>query len=157
MDRKMVWVDPARCTGCGACADVCPVGAIDLVGGKAHVVAAACIGCGACVDVCEAGAMQFVGRDELVPAPEQPAPAARQPSPLVQTVGAAVAVAGTELLTEVVRALGMVIGRWLTGLSTQATSPAVNARLTGETSGAAAQGRRAVRGQRSRRRRRGGW
>ncbi len=50
------------CTGCGACVDACPFGAITL-DGKAAVDAARCMGCGVCVRRCETGALSLV-RDE---------------------------------------------------------------------------------------------
>ena len=37
MERQTVWVEVARCTGCGACVDACPVGAMALIDGKARV------------------------------------------------------------------------------------------------------------------------
>ena len=43
-DGQMVWIDERRCTGCGACVEVCPVEAITLVGGKAHVDEEICSG-----------------------------------------------------------------------------------------------------------------
>jgi UDP-glucose 4-epimerase len=46
------------CRACGACVEVCPVGAICLEGGRAQV-AAACKGCGRCVATCPTGAMQL--------------------------------------------------------------------------------------------------
>ncbi|RLC82642.1 MAG: hypothetical protein DRI79_14560, partial [Chloroflexi bacterium] len=33
----MVYVDEARCVGCGLCADACPTGAISVVDGVAKV------------------------------------------------------------------------------------------------------------------------
>ncbi|MGC8718470.1 MAG: FAD-binding protein [Thermodesulforhabdaceae bacterium] len=45
-------IDRDLCTGCGTCVDVCPVGAISLVEGKAEV-SDDCTLCGMCVDSCE--------------------------------------------------------------------------------------------------------
>ena len=39
------------CISCGACADVCPVGAISEGDGK-YVINDDCISCGACADAC---------------------------------------------------------------------------------------------------------
>ncbi len=52
-------VDPQRCTGCGACARVCPFGAIRVPAKKepAQVTAAACAGCGTCAAECRFGAI----------------------------------------------------------------------------------------------------
>jgi len=44
-------VDKDKCTGCGQCADICPVEAIKLEGDIA-VVSDECIECGICVDTC---------------------------------------------------------------------------------------------------------
>lgn len=44
-------VNQNECTGCGACVDVCPVEAIEIVNGKA-IINDECIDCGACVDEC---------------------------------------------------------------------------------------------------------
>jgi dissimilatory sulfite reductase (desulfoviridin) alpha/beta subunit len=50
-------VDPAACTGCGACEAACPDGAVSLADGLAVVDPAACLACGRCVAVCPTGAM----------------------------------------------------------------------------------------------------
>ncbi len=44
-------VDKDKCTGCGQCADICPVEAINLENETA-VISDDCIGCGICVDIC---------------------------------------------------------------------------------------------------------
>jgi Fe-S-cluster-containing hydrogenase component 2 len=150
MERQKVWIDVARCTGCGACVEVCPAGAIALVDGKASVDEEACTGCEACVDACPEGAIQAVVQGELVPIPERPAPAVRQPSPLAETAGAVVVATGVGLLAQAGRALARAVGRWLTRPCAEAGSPAAGASRTAESGGAAGRGRRA------RRRRRGG-
>ena len=52
-------IDPSLCTGCGACARVCPYGAILVDSEKkvAQVVEAACAGCGTCSPECTFGAI----------------------------------------------------------------------------------------------------
>ncbi len=52
----MVTVNASDCVACGACADVCPQGAI-TVDDVAVIDASACVECGACVDECPAGAI----------------------------------------------------------------------------------------------------
>jgi len=42
----------SSCIACGACADVCPVGAISEGDDKYIIDADACISCGACADTC---------------------------------------------------------------------------------------------------------
>ncbi len=131
MDKQTVWVDVTRCTDCGACVEVCPVGAIALVDGKARVDEELCTGCGACVDACPEGAIQPVAQGELILAPERPAPTVYRPSPLAETAGAAIVVASTGLLMKAAGALARAAGRWLTrrpeaaaGSPVKDTSPA---------------------------------
>ena len=98
MGEQAMWVDERRCTGCGACAEVCPAGAIAMVDGKACVDEETCTGCEICMDVCPEGAIQPVIQGELVPAPKRSAPTVYRPAPLAQTAGAAVVVAGSHAL-----------------------------------------------------------
>jgi Fe-S-cluster-containing hydrogenase component 2 len=143
MKRQTVWVDVARCTGCGACVDVCPVGAMALVNGKARVDVEACIGCEACVDACTEGAIQPVVQGELVPVLERPAPAVRQPSPLAETAGAVAVATGVGLLAQAGRALMRAVERWLTRPPAEAGSPAAGVPPTARSQGTSGRGRRA--------------
>lgn len=45
-------VDVEICTGCGVCIDVCPMDAIDLVDGVAHINNEECSNCRACESQC---------------------------------------------------------------------------------------------------------
>ncbi len=58
--------DKESCTGCGKCAKVCPVDAIEMTGEgqerKAVVDEKKCIGCGVCLKHCPAGALIFEPR-----------------------------------------------------------------------------------------------
>lgn len=55
MPRK---VDKEQCLSCGACIDVCPVGALSQdTDGKTVCDAGACIDCGGCESVCPVGAI----------------------------------------------------------------------------------------------------
>lgn len=45
------------CVSCGACAGVCPVGAIAEGDGKYEIDASACLSCGACSDTCPTGSI----------------------------------------------------------------------------------------------------
>ena len=51
-------VDNDKCTGCGTCADGCPVEAI-TVNDKAEIDNDECIDCGTCVDECPEGAISL--------------------------------------------------------------------------------------------------
>jgi NAD-dependent dihydropyrimidine dehydrogenase PreA subunit len=124
MERKTMWVDVARCIGCGACVDVCPVGAVALINGKARVHEETCTGCQACVDVCPEDAIQPMVQGELVPVPERPAPAVRQPSALTETAGAALVATGVGLLAKAARALAQTVGCWLTQETVPTSPPA---------------------------------
>jgi len=48
----VITIDSARCTGCGACVEVCPTGALYLVDGKATMDRALCRECEACLAAC---------------------------------------------------------------------------------------------------------
>jgi NAD-dependent dihydropyrimidine dehydrogenase PreA subunit len=148
-ERQTVWIDVQRCTGCAACVEACPVGAITLVNDKAHVDPETCTGCGACINACPEGAIQPVIAGELVLVQERPVPAVRRPSPLAETAGAAVVAAGVGLLAKVARALTQVVGRWL-------SQPSAGTRPFAAKAPPVTEGRGGVgRGRRPRHRRRG--
>ena len=52
-------VNMELCTGCGACVEACPVEAISIQDGKAHVDVDECVECGACLDECPTGAISM--------------------------------------------------------------------------------------------------
>jgi Fe-S-cluster-containing hydrogenase component 2 len=56
------------CLGCGACAGICPVGAVEMVENRPKVDLEWCLGCGVCARVCPAGVIRMVRR----PVPEPP-------------------------------------------------------------------------------------
>ena len=53
----MIIIDTERCTGCGACLEVCPTGALYLVDGRATLDSALCRECEACLAACPNGAI----------------------------------------------------------------------------------------------------
>lgn len=55
----MIAIESSRCTGCGACALVCPHRVIEIRDGQAHLAAEdRCIECGACRLNCREEAVQ---------------------------------------------------------------------------------------------------
>ena len=50
-------VDTEKCTGCGACKEICPVEAITIVDDVAVVDESTCIDCGQCVEECPVDAI----------------------------------------------------------------------------------------------------
>jgi ferredoxin len=64
MKRNIVEIDEEKCNGCGACAEACHEGAIQMIQGKAHLVSDSyCDGLGACLPHCPTGAISVVERE----------------------------------------------------------------------------------------------
>lgn len=55
--------DADKCTGCGACAERCPMGAITMTDGK-PVTDSSCVGCGQCASVCPEKGRILAKKDE---------------------------------------------------------------------------------------------
>lgn len=58
-----ICVDREKCIGCESCIAVCPVGALNMVEGKANIDQDTCIACGACIGECPVEAIE---REEIV-------------------------------------------------------------------------------------------
>jgi len=67
--------DEERCTGCGACLEICPVAAVKIDGEVATIDKEWCIGCGVCSTVCPTDAVRIVSRPDR--AGQLPAPTFR--------------------------------------------------------------------------------
>jgi ferredoxin len=62
--RKIIEIDDELCDGCGQCVPSCAEGAIQVVDGKARLVAEKyCDGLGACMGDCPNGALRIVQRE----------------------------------------------------------------------------------------------
>jgi len=124
----MVYVDIEQCTGCGACAEACPAGAISLIGGTAEIDQEKCTGCEACVEVCPNGAMLAMREPvaERVAVPSvRPAPEVIQVRPqvapvplrarLAPFVGSALTLLGRNIAPRLVTYLANALDRRLGG------------------------------------------
>lgn len=77
MIRKIIRIDEEKCNGCGACADACHEGAIEIVNGKAKLTKENyCDGLGDCLPNCPTNAITFEERE--APAYDEAAAAAKQ-------------------------------------------------------------------------------
>lgn len=64
MIRKIIRIDEEKCNGCGACAEACHEGAIQMIGGKARLTREDyCDGLGDCLPACPADAISFEERE----------------------------------------------------------------------------------------------
>ncbi len=62
--RKIVHIDEEKCDGCGECVPSCEEGAIQIIDGKARLVADVyCDGLGACLGHCPQDAIKIIERD----------------------------------------------------------------------------------------------
>lgn len=64
VERKIIEIDEDLCTGCGQCIIQCAEGALEIVDGKAKIVADKfCDGLGACLGECPTGALKITKRE----------------------------------------------------------------------------------------------
>ncbi len=109
----MLTIELDRCDGCGDCVEVCPEGAIQLVGGLAQINSELCTECEVCVQACPAGAIKVARpiavREEPVAAvAERP-----RPGTLATLAGAALSFIGSQLLPRAADAIAGALDRRL--------------------------------------------
>jgi NAD-dependent dihydropyrimidine dehydrogenase PreA subunit len=73
----MIYIDGEKCTGCGACEDVCPVEAVRVSDGMARIDQGRCNECEACVEACPNEAILVV----IEPAEEKAVSLRERPTP----------------------------------------------------------------------------
>ena len=61
--HPLLFFTAEKCTGCGACVEACPNGAIRLVGPKSKTDRDRCTGKGECVSICPSEARSIIGRE----------------------------------------------------------------------------------------------
>src|SRR5210317_255257 len=62
--RKIIEIDEELCDGCGQCVPSCAEGALQIIDGKARIIAdKLCDGLGACMGDCPNDALKIVERD----------------------------------------------------------------------------------------------
>ena len=59
--------DKERCTGCGACVEICPVQVIKMDGDFPVIDKEWCIGCGVCAIPCPVSAVKLVRKSDAIP------------------------------------------------------------------------------------------
>ncbi|MCI0476272.1 MAG: 4Fe-4S binding protein [Anaerolineales bacterium] len=104
-----MYVNEARCTGCGACLQVCPSDAIRLVNNCAQIDAVLCNDCRTCVEVCPSDAIitavpAIVPAAQIAPVVETKMVPARS-RVVAPAVGAALTFLGREVAPRVASAV----------------------------------------------------
>lgn len=134
----MITINQQKCDGCGACMDVCDVGAIYLVDKKAYVDQSHCTSCGNCIEICPVQAIQLV--ESVVVQQTQPAEIQPAKTSVLPTIKAAIVTLGSTLLPVLISKIGNVI------TSALESKPDRSALLKRKTPASGRQNRRRFRG-----------
>jgi pyruvate formate lyase activating enzyme len=94
--RPEIYFWAQRCVKCGACAQVCPRGAI-RIDHRRRILRRLCDGCGECARVCPVAALEVIGRSMT---PQEALAAVMRDEPFYRTSGGGVTLSGGEPLAQ---------------------------------------------------------
>lgn len=145
----MIYVDSEKCAGCGICEEVCPVEAVRVSDGAAHINQERCNECEACVEACPNEAIlvviEPVEEEKALSLREQPEPGVVLPktrlapalsrSKIVPAVGAVLAFLGREVAPRLVTYLVDALDRPQSSPVSSTKSPPPSSGTKGEQKG----------------------